>query len=396
MAQAGSVVGWAGRVFRGGGRGLWRRSCRPGLGVAGLGVIAALLVAWLVWLGRLGSAWAEALGPFVALIAIVFFFAAADQWFNQGEGGFWTVRNLRTVAAQTSTVAVAALGMTLIIIAGGIDLSAGTALALAATVMASILKWSYSAESWQSPAWAGAMLTLAVVGCVAAGVLAGAVNGLLISSLRVVPFIITLGTMTAFLGLGKVLAANSTVRPAPEAVPAWLGEMVTASPNLEWLAYPLAPNFAWGVWLALALALLLGVVLHQTVFGRHVYAVGSNELTARLCGVPVGWVKVQVYSLAGLFVGAAGVYQFARLSSGSPTSGTGLELKIIAAVVIGGGSLNGGRGSVIGTLAGAAIMQTIAAGCTALGLSNPIQDIIIGVIIITAVALDRYRGRGGE
>jgi ribose transport system permease protein len=259
--------------------------------------------------------------------------------------------------------------------------------------MASILKWGYSESSWQSPAWAAAIVTLAIAGSVASGMATGAVNGALISSLRVVPFIITLGTMTAFLGLGKVLAANSTVRPAPEAVPEWLGEMVTASPQLQWLAYPLAPNFAWGVWLAFALAMLLGLVLHLTVFGRHVFAVGSNEQTARLCGAPVAWVKVRVYALAGLFVGAAGVYQFARLSSGSPTSGTGLELRIIAAVVIGGGSLNGGRGSVIGTLAGAAIMQTIAAGCTALGLSNPIQDIIIGVIIITAVALDRFRGR---
>jgi ribose/xylose/arabinose/galactoside ABC-type transport system permease subunit len=145
------------------------------------------------------------------------------------------------------------------------------------------------------------------------------------------------------------------------------------------------------VWLALALTIVTGCFLRYTVFGRHVFAVGSNEATARLCGVSVFWTKVSVYTLAGLFVGIAGVYQFAKLKSGDPTVGTGKELRIIAAVVIGGGSLSGGRGSVVGTLAGAAMMSVIESGCTMLGLSNPIQDIIIGAIVIGAVTLDHFR-----
>ncbi len=201
------------------------------------------------------------------------------------------------------------------------------------------------------------------------------------------PFIITLGTMTFFLGVAKIVADSTTVRPPLEVVPAWLPALVQRRPDPQWLL--VAP----GVWLALILAGLLGAALKYTVFGRHVFAVGSNESTARLCGVNIPWTKICVYTLAGVFVGIAGMYQFARLSSGNPTSGIGLELKIIAAVVIGGGSLNGGRGSVLGTLAGAGVMAVIASGCTLLGLSNPVQDIIIGVIIVVAVTLDQIRQR---
>ena len=141
----------------------------------------------------------------------------------------------------------------------------------------------------------------------------------------------------------------------------------------------------------LAMALVLSLVLRYTMFGRHVFALGSNEQTARLCGLNVPALKVAVYTLSGLFIGLAGVYQFAKLKVGNPTSGLGLELKVIAAVVIGGASLSGGRGTVLGTLTGALLMQTIASGCTQLGLSNPVQDIILGVIIVAAVTVDQFR-----
>ena len=143
----------------------------------------------------------------------------------------------------------------------------------------------------------------------------------------------------------------------------------------------------------LLLAVVLALVLRYTIFGRYVFALGSNESTARLCGINVAWNKIAVYTLSGFFIGIAGLFQFSRLSVGNPTSGVGMELRIIAAVVIGGGSLSGGRGSVIGTLTGAAIMAVIASGCTQLGLSNPVQDIILGVIIIVAVTLDQIRQR---
>src|SRR6185312_4874665 len=148
-------------------------------------------------------------------------------------------------------------------------------------------------------------------------------------------------------------------------VPEWMSGLAAPSPEPAWLL--VAP----GVWLMLAMAAVLSIVLRYTVFGRYVFALGSNEQTARLCGLNVPALKIAVYSLSGLFVGLAGVYQFAKLNVGNPISGVGMELKMIAAVVIGGASLNGGRGTVLGTLTGALLMQTIVSGCTQLGLTNP-------------------------
>ena len=349
-----------------------------GLGIVGLGIDVVILSVVVFTLAVRGHPMAGTLGPLLGLLVVVLLFALADAALQGPDSGFWTLRNFSTIAVQMSTIAVAALGMTMIIISGGIDLSAGTALALCATVLASFLEQGYSIQ-------------IALGACVATGCLAGLVNGGLVSLLRVVPFIITLGTMTAFLGIAKIIADETTVRPPLDEVPQWIPALVTSVPTPRWLAYPLLPNFASGVWLALILAVFLACLLHGTVFGRYVFALGSNESTARLCGINVPLVKTAVYALAGLFVGVAGMYQFARLSTGNPTSGIGMELKIIAAVVIGGGSLSGGRGSVVGTLTGAAIMIVIGTGCTILGVSNPYQDIIIGVIIVAAVAFDQLR-----
>jgi ribose transport system permease protein len=347
---------------------------------AGLALDIGLLAALTAWLHRREHPLASTLGPMLALLGISLFFSVYDWHLHGARASFWSLGNVQTIAVQTATVAVAALGMTMIIIAGGIDLSAGTALSLCATVLAYALDTGHG-------------IAAAIAACILCGALAGAVNGALTSLLGVVPFIITLGTMTAYLGVGKMIAKETTVRPPIDAIPAWLPTMVSPLPSPSWLIYPVLPNFGWGVWLALALAGLLAAVLHFTVFGRHVFAIGSNEATARLCGINVPWTKVAVYGLAGIFVGVAGMYQFARLSSGSPTSGIGVELKIIAAVVIGGGSLRGGRGSVLGTLTGAAMMLAIASGCTSLGLKNPVIDIIIGVIIVAAVSVDQFRNR---
>ncbi|HEX3871509.1 MAG TPA: ABC transporter permease [Pirellulales bacterium] len=315
----------------------------------------------------------SALGPLLALIVVFTVFAVAD-FATSGEFRFVGLDNLRRVAVRTSTVATAALGMTVIIIAGGIDLAAGTALALSATVLAWMLREDYGTAA-------------ALTGCVGTGILCGLLNGALITSLRLVPFIVTLGTMTIYLGLSKMVSDETTVRPLPDQIPEWLSNLVASRPTPEWLVLPI------GVWLTLAMAVILSAVLRYTVFGRYVFAIGSSESTARLCGVNVRAVKVAVYTLAGMFVRIAGIYQFARLSSGNPTSGTGLELKIIAAVVIGGGSLSGGRGTVLGTLAGAMMMGIIDSGCTQLGLRNPLQDIIVGVIIVAAATLDQLRQR---
>jgi ribose transport system permease protein len=333
---------------------------------------------------------ARLLGPLAALGAVILFFAAAElvqlvsSWSAQDaaqsfreyyweNGTFFTAQNGRNILVQAAPVAVAALGMTVIIIAGGIDLSAGTAVALAAVALADAML-------------AGCSPLVAMLACVAVGGLCGLFNGVLVCLLRVVPFIVTLGTMTIYLGLAKYLANETTIKPDRGLVPEWL--RAAASPRTPDPAWLLMPSCGWAT---LLLAVALAIVLKYTVFGRHVFAVGSSEPTARLCGVNVPWTKIAIYTLGGLFFGVAGVLKFARLSIGDPTSGTGMELRIIAAVVIGGGSLAGGRGSVVGTLAGAAIMQVIAAGCTILGLSNPIQDVVVGLVIVTAVAIDTIR-----
>ncbi len=326
--------------------------------------VAAVMVRWLT-----GD-----LGPLLALLAIVVFFAVADQLW--GDGYFMTVRNLRVVVTQTSIVVVAGLGMTLIIIAGGIDLSAGTSLTLSATVMAFCFKENVP-------------VALAVVATVATGSLCGFANGVLISSLRIVPFIVTLGTMTIFLGVGKIISNESTIFPPRDQIPGWIMQLCSTRPP-DFVA-GILPKLPAGVWAAACLALAVACLLRYTVLGRHIFALGSSEPTARLCGVNISQTKIAVYTLAGLFVGIAAIYHFATLKIANPIEGLGLELRIIAAVVIGGGSLSGGRGSVVGTLAGAAIMGVITSGCDQLEVPNPYQDMIIGAIIIAAVTLDQIR-----
>ena len=311
-------------------------------------------------------AWLNVAGTFLALILIYAFFAAQAP-------NFRTFGTIEVLARQTTIVSIAAMGATLIIIAGGIDLSVGSQIALTTVVIARLLN-----ENWNP--W------LAALGGIGAGAACGLLNGVLITSLRIVPFIVTLGTLGIFRGVAKILAHEKTVNTAPRG----LEKLISAlSKDTQWMIFP--P----GVWLMFLIAALIALLLRFTTFGRHVVAVGSNEQTARLCGVRVNRVKLLVYTLAGALAGVAGVIQFARLTLGDPTVAVGLELSVIAAVVIGGGSLAGGEGSPLGTLIGAAIMITISAGGPHLGWRSPVQEIITGVIIIIAVALDRLRRRIG-
>ncbi len=321
------------------------------------------------------STWLQAFGPLLALLLVTLGFAIADQvW---GQGRFIELRNFRVVLVQAAPVAVAALGLTLIIISGGIDLSAGTASMLCATVLATMLNAEYS-------------VTLAVAATLLAGSVCGLGNGLLIAILRIPPFIVTLGTMTIFLGIAKRLAGGSTVFVDRSLMPEWLSNLSSTMPP-DWSSG--VPRIAGGVWLAVVIALLVAIALRYSVFGRHLFAIGSNEATARLCGVNILRTKVLVYAMGGLLIGIAGVYSFSLVKMANPVEGIGRELKFIAAVVIGGGSLSGGRGSVLGTLAGAAIMGVIASGCSQLEIQNSTQDIMIGVIIIAAVTFDQFRTR---
>jgi ribose/xylose/arabinose/galactoside ABC-type transport system permease subunit len=255
-------------------------------------------------------------------------------------------------------------------VSGGIDLSLGSLIALVSVVAALALK-----HGWPPMLASGAGL--------ATGLLVGALNGALVTRLQVVPFIVTLGTMGIARGLAKYLADEQKI----DAPAYWLAQIMAKAPTPSWLL--VAP----GTWFMFALALLMGFVLKRTVFGVHTYAVGSSEPTARLCGIRVPRVKIAIYTLSGLFAGLAGLMQFARLTVGDPTTAVGKELDVIAAVVIGGASLSGGVGGIGGSLIGAFLMSVLANGCTLTGVPNYVQEILIGVIIIVAVALDRLRQR---
>jgi ribose/xylose/arabinose/galactoside ABC-type transport system permease subunit len=320
-------------------------------------------------------------GPFLGLALITVLFAGLTRH----SGQFLSVDNWRTIAMHTVIVGTTALGMTVIIIAGGIDLSVGSTVALVTVSMALFMKKVDPMLPESLRAWHLTM-PLAMIFGVGIGVLCGAVNGALISGLRVVPFIITLGTYQAYRGLATWLASSSTVYVPDAFRPPWFGRLVAINPEPRWLL--VAP----GVWILLGLSLALALVLRYSLPGRYAYAIGSNELTARLCGINVPGMKVLIYALGGLAAGLAGVIVFARLGGvGTPTAAQGLELEVIAAVVIGGGSLSGGEGTVLGTLIGCLIISVLRNGCVHAGISNAMQDIVIGIIIIIAVMLDRLR-----
>jgi len=308
--------------------------------------------------------WLQTFGPFFALLLVIAIFAAISD----NPSRFLSLSNLRIVLAQTVIVAIGAIGMTVIIISGGIDLSPGSTIALTGVVCALALQ-------------AGWPPLLALTAAVAVGGIVGLVNGLVITTFRVVPFIATLGMLGIARGVAKWISGEQTVN-APVT---WLNNLAVAFPSPLWLL--VAP----GVWIALALAVVAAIVLRRTVFGRHVFALGSNETAARAAGIHTERLKLWIYSIGGLLFGLAGVMQMSRLRQGDPTVAVGVELDIIAAVVIGGGSLAGGEGSIRGSMVGALIMAFLRNGCQQMGWPNYIQEIIIGGIIVLAVAADRFR-----
>jgi ribose transport system permease protein len=313
-------------------------------------------------LSAIGSALRRAVstaGPLVGLAAVCLLFAALR--FET----FVTFDNFAIVLQQTAVIGIAALGMTLVIIAGGIDLSVGSIIALGTVVIALLIQHGCS------PLLAAILGIVVCAGC-------GAFSGWLITRLRLLPFVVTLGMMGALRGAAKGLAGEQPIYPDET----WLSGFMRLGGR---------GTLPSGVWLTIGLSVIVAVALRHTSFGRHVFAVGSSELTARLCGVRVERVKLLVYILGAGFAGIASVLQFGYLTGGDPTTAVGLELNIIAAVVIGGASLSGGQGGVVGTLVGAVIMSVVANGCTKLGLPNWVQEIVTGGIIVAAVLLDYVR-----
>ena len=319
---------------------------------------------WTILSANLARIWINRLGPLLGLLLVIAVFAILIG----DPERYISLKNLRTVLAQTVIVAVGAIGMTIIIISGGIDLSVGSSIALTGVIAALGIN-------------AGWPTTGALAAGIVVGGAVGMLNGLAITRLRVVPFIATLGMLGVARGVAKGIAGSQTVN-IPDT---WANDLLLTIPKSQWLL--VAP----GVWVALALAVIAALMLRRTVFGRRIFALGSNEAAARACGIATDRLKIYIYSLAGLLFGLAGVMQMSRLRQGDPTVAAGLELDVIAAVVIGGGSLSGGEGSILGSMIGALIMAFLRNGCQQIGWPNYIQEIIIGALIVIAVAVDRWR-----
>ena len=279
---------------------------------------------------------------------------------------FLTAINLASVARQTAVINIMALGMTLVIISGGIDLSVGSILGVAGLFGAMAIK-------------AGMPSALAILAGTGVGFLCGLLNGLMTTRLKIAPFIVTLGTLGAYRGLALVVSNGLPVHDIPAGF-SFLGDG-----NLLGIPFSL--------WLLAACAVAMHFLLENTKLGRYSFAIGSNPSAAFYAGVPINRVLTAVYAIAGLLSGLAGMVEASRLMTGQPTAGQSYELQAIAAVVIGGGSLQGGEGSVTGTLIGAFIMGILANGSDLLGINPYWQQVTIGIVIIAAVSFDELRKR---
>ncbi|MFN4260566.1 MAG: ABC transporter permease [Gemmataceae bacterium] len=324
--------------------------------------------------------WANPLsGPVVGLLAVLGLFILLIG--IKGElHNFLSTRNLQVLLHEAAIPGVVALGMLIIIISGGIDLSVGSVVALVSVVTMQVYRHLYL----DTGSMMAASLAAVPMGVVVGG-LCGLANGLIITQLRLPPFVATLGMLGIARGLAVWLSGRTLVTFPQGARPGWVDAL-----NRIHAEYTL---FDPGIWIWLLLAGVIAVMLHFTVLGRYCYAIGSNEATVRLCGVAVEKNKVILYTIAGLLTGWAGVLLFAHGTSGDPSGGEGLELRVIAAVVIGGASLKGGQGTVTGALLGVLILGILANGVSIFNVPVEVQHILIGVIIIANTALSQWRRR---
>jgi len=302
---------------------------------------------------------AQKLGPLLGLIVLVIVVSIMNP-------SFLAPLNILNLLRQVAINALIAFGMTFVILTGGIDLSVGAILALSSTLMAGMM------VSGMDP------ILAIILGCLL-GAIMGALNGLLITKGKMAPFIVTLATMTIFRGLTMVYTNGNPITGLGDSF------MFQVFGRGYFLGIPVP---------ALTMIItftILWVILHKTPFGRQTYAIGGNEKAAIISGIKVDRVKIMIYSLAGLLAALAGAILTSRLNSASPTAGDSYELDAIAAVVLGGTSLSGGRGWIVGTLIGALIIGTLNNGLNLLGVSSFFQMVVKGGVIILAVLMDRKK-----
>jgi ribose transport system permease protein len=306
------------------------------------------------------SDWIKRFLPFVSLVLLCVVIAALEP-------RFLSAGNLAGVARQTAVIMVIAMGMTVVMVSGGIDLSVGSVMALSGVVGAFAMV-------------AGAPVLVGIAVAIAAGALCGLATGAAIASLRIPPFIVTLGAMGIYRGLTLLITDGKAV----VGVPSRFGYL--AEGNL--LGVVPVPML-----IVVLVAFATHFLLTGTQPGRYCYAIGSNIEAARYAGIRVSRYQILFYALLGMLTGLAGSIESARLVTGQPTAGEGYELRVIAAVVIGGGSLSGGQGTVVGTIIGALIMGVLANGANLLGISSFAQQVVIGAVIVLAVTFDEFQRR---
>ena len=300
---------------------------------------------------------------FGTLVILVIFFAIASP-------NFFTFSNIATVLLSTAVIGILALGTTFVIITGGIDLSLGTGMALCAVMTGVFI------TNWGLPVWVG------LIGGVGTGVLMGLINGVNVTFLRLPPFIATLAMMMIAGGLALVISGVAPIyfsSSAPDFKKIALGVIIPGIPN--------------AVLITAVLAIIAAVVLSKTLLGRYTFAIGSNEEATRLSGVNTRRWTIFIYMFAGAFTGIAGIIIASRLDSAQPQIGMGYELQAIAAVIIGGTSLLGGRGSILGTVIGALIMSVLVNGLRIMSIQTEWQNVVVGIVVLLAVFLDSLRNR---
>lgn len=314
---------------------------------------------------------------FLALIVIFVVFSVLAPT------SFPTLSNIIVMSQQVSVYALLSVGMLVVILNGGIDLSVGSTLGLSGMVAGLAMQGIKIFGVTLYPA-----VWVVVILAVAAGALVGLLNGLLVARLKVAPFVATLGTLYVVRGLAELSTNGLTVNNLG-------GNAELGNTGFFWLGFNSLIGVPIGVWVLAVVAILALFLLNRSVFGRWLYASGGNERAAELSGVPVRRVKVWAYVISGVCAAIAGVVLTSELTSAGPTQGTSYELTAIAAVVIGGAALSGGRGTVRGTLLGAFVIGFLAAGLTIVGVSAYVQTVFTGAVIVLAVLLNsiQYRRR---